>query len=96
MAAKGFGKSVEPPPPTPATTGAAGGGGGGGGATASGDGGSGGVGSWEKEYKVSCDRRDDMRGGGGGGEGAVSHAVVFASLCFVGTQLCVPSKSCHG
>lgn len=57
MAAKGFGKSVEPPPSTPATEGGAPAGAGGGG-TASGEGGGGGggggVGSWEKEYKVRC------------------------------------------
>lgn len=61
MAAKGFGKSVEPPPATPATTGAAGGGLGGG-DTASGGGESGGVRSWEKEYKVSCGWRETMVG----------------------------------
>lgn len=53
MAAKGFGKSVEPPTPAPATTGGEEGGG-----KAPGSDGLSGVGSWEKEYKV---RRGGLR-----------------------------------
>lgn len=47
MAAKGFGKSVEPPSPAPAATGGEEGGG-----KAPESDGLIGVGSWEKEYKV--------------------------------------------
>ncbi|CAN0521701.1 unnamed protein product, partial [Ectocarpus sp. 8 AP-2014] len=51
MAAKGFGKSVEPPSPAPATTGGEEGGG-----KALGSEGLSGVGSWEKEYKAYIKR----------------------------------------
>ncbi|CAN0295713.1 unnamed protein product [Ectocarpus sp. 12 AP-2014] len=51
MAAKGFGKSVEPPSPAPATTGGQEGGG-----KAPGSEGLSGVGSWEKEYKAYIKR----------------------------------------
>lgn len=80
MAAKGFGKSVEPAPPTPATAeGAVAGAGGGG--TASGEGGGGGgggLGSWEKEYKVNWYQR-----GLGFVRGSLIFQVLFETVTFL-------------